>query len=101
MRLGRGQVIDAVRQREITNAQRRIWKGRPSPIAPRRPRDYQRVARWWALESRRGYASAAESMQYARNMMWAAELARVYGPGTWLQLQARQKAATIEPSGGR
>lgn len=88
-------MIDAVKQREITLAQRRIWKGRPSPRVLRHARDYQRMARWLALESRRGYASSAESMQYARNMMWAATFARIHGPGTWLQLQARQKVAEV------
>lgn len=51
--------------------------------------EYMRVARWWELEALRGYASSADSLRYAANMRWAAELAREFGPGSWSQLLRR------------
>lgn len=56
---------------------------------PRTPIEYLRVARWWELEALRGHPSRADSARYARNMRWAAELATLFGPGTWLELIAR------------
>lgn len=70
----------------ITDRQRALW---PLPLTARTRTDYLRYARWLHLEARRGYESAAATARYARNMRWAAELAREYGPGTWLELIAR------------
>lgn len=74
---------------EITMRQRLleclVFAGR----GPRTWGEYMRSARWWELEARRGYASSANSLRYARNMEWAAELAREFGPGTWLELLKR------------
>jgi len=65
-------------------------RGDESPPAfPRTRRDYRLVARWWEREAQRGYDSSASSARYARNMRWAAELAGLYGPGSWLELIAR------------
>lgn len=51
--------------------------------------EYMRVARWWELEGLRGYPSSGDSLRYAANMRWAAELTHEYGPGTWSQLLQR------------
>lgn len=71
---------------EITWRQRCI---RHRSAFPRKPRQYMAASRWLALEAKRGYPSSADSLRYAANMRWAAELARVHGPGTWLELIAR------------
>lgn len=85
------------------------------PTLPRTRGDYKRVARWWELEAMRGAShevepgewvrdgkrtfyrpgvtSAQKSAEYARNMRWAAEMALLYGAGTWLELKARREAA--------
>lgn len=68
---------------DITEAQRRLH---PLPLTPRTRTDYRRVARWWELEARRGHESAPASLQYARNMRWAAELTESHGHGTWSEL---------------
>lgn len=74
-------------QASLTAAQLRL---RPRVISnPRTEAEYRSRARWWDLEARRGYVSTADSARYARNMRWAAELARAHGPGTWLELIAR------------
>lgn len=73
-------------QAAITTLQLRLRR----PLTVNRTRrDYLLCARWLELEARRGYGSSADSWRYARNMRWAAELARIYGPGTWLELIAR------------
>ena len=73
---------------EITQRQR--WLPRHLMVAsPRTRLQYLCVARWWELEARRGYASSADSLRYAANLRWAAELARDHGPGTWSELIAR------------
>lgn len=74
------------REEAISAAQRRIP---PRPVTLRTPRDYRRTARWWELEAQRGYPSSSASARYGRNMRWAAELAGIYGPGTWLELMSR------------
>lgn len=85
------------------------------PTFPRTRGDYKRRARWWELEAMRGalhevepgewvrdgkrtfyrpgVTSAQKSAEYAQNMRWAAEMALLYGPGTWLELRARRAAA--------
>ncbi len=78
------------REQEITDRQMRIPR---TPVNLRTRADYRRAAFWWELEVLRGYKSSDKSAQYARNMRWAAELTTVYGPGTWLELSARRKAA--------
>ena len=75
-------------QRWIGTSRRGIARVRSA--VDRTPQDYRRTARWWELEALRGYECAEESRQYGRNMRWAAELAGIYGPGTWLELKARQ-----------
>lgn len=73
---------------EITQRQR--WLPRHLMVAvPRTRLQYLCVARWWELEARRGYASSADSLRYAANLRWAAELAVEHGPGTWSQLIER------------
>ncbi len=82
------------RQERITDLQRRL---RPLPVfVPRTRRDYLRTGRWWALEASRSYPSSSDSIRYARDMRWAAELAAVHGPGSWLELIARARAVTPE-----
>jgi hypothetical protein len=76
---------------EISDRQARIPR---RPVFPRSHADYRRAAFWWELEALRGHKSAEDSRRYARNMRWAAELTTVYGPGTWLELSARRKAAS-------
>ncbi len=74
---------------DIAEAQRRTF---PRAEPPRSRTDFRRVARWWALEAQRGYASSADSLRYAANMRWAAEMTETHGEGTWSELQARAKA---------
>lgn len=81
-------------QEAITHAQRRLYpraryRRRRIPIEPRSRRDYQRIARWWELEARRGYPSSGKSLEYAANMRWAAETAGLLGDGTWLELRSK------------
>lgn len=83
-------MTDATEQEAITEAQRRLP---PSKAVDRTRSDYRRTARWWELEARRGYASASDSLRYGANMRWAAELAGIYGDGTWLELSARAEAS--------
>jgi len=66
----------------------------PRPVTLRETWDYRRAARWWELEACRGYPSSADSAHYARNMRWAQEFAREFGPGTWLELVARSTTRT-------
>jgi hypothetical protein len=73
-------------EREIAGRQ---WRLGPYAIVPRAPLEYHRLALWWDLESCRGSACAEASRGYARNMRWAAELAGIFGPGTWLELLKR------------
>lgn len=89
--------IEPSEQAAITEKQRRL---RPMPIVPRTHAEYRRVARWWELEAQRGHASADASRRYARNMRWAAELAGLLGPGTWLELLERSGHPNPE-AGGR
>ena len=65
------------------------WRSRVTPVTRY---DYLRHARWWELEAQRGYESNARSVEYARNMRWAAELAGIHGPGTWSELLQRSRA---------
>jgi hypothetical protein len=71
---------------DIDAAQRRLS---PTALTPRTNAEYRRIARWWELEAMRGYPSAEDSLRYARNCRWAAELAGLFGPGTWLELLVR------------
>ena len=87
-------VVDSLRWRWCpTN--RRLWPLIKVRVAvawsgtPRTPREYRCVARWWELEAARGYESSPASQRDARNMRWAAELAGLFGPGTWAELLAR------------
>lgn len=68
---------------------------------PRTWGEYMRCARWWELEARRGYPSSADSLRYANNMRWAAELAREHGPGTWQELLRRSGAKNPEDQRGK
>jgi hypothetical protein len=77
----------------ITTMQLRL--GRQVPAVPRTQRDYRRVAQWWELEAMRGYPSFERSRDYANNMRWAAEVAWLTGPGTWLELKARSVAGNF------
>jgi hypothetical protein len=118
----RARVRDRVHQEQITRLQRAItllWR-RPHPPTAidlrsfRRlaegegsRRAYLRSARWWELEAARGHTTTlysadgcARSRRYARNMRWAAELARIYGPGTWLELITRAGVPNPEPGRG-
>lgn len=79
----------------LTEAQLRL----PFVASPRTRREYRIKARWWDLEARRGYPSSPDSLRYAANMRWAAELAGLHGPGTWLELI--QRAGTKNPEGKR
>lgn len=79
----------------ITDAQLRIARksrDRRAMATPRSRTDYRRVAYWLELEAQRGYESSEKTAEYARNMRWAAELAELYGPGTWLELIRRAGA---------
>lgn len=76
---------------EISLAQARL---RPLSTVPRTRNDYRKMSRWWELEARRGYTSSAKSLEYSNNMRWAAELAGLTGPGTWLELIQRSAGAT-------
>jgi hypothetical protein len=85
------------RQERISDLQRIL--GHRSVTCQTR-RDYLRQARWWALEASRdyGHRSSSSAECYARNMRWAAELAALHGPGTWLELIGR--AGVAEPEAG-
>ena len=63
-------------------------------VTPRTRQEFRACARWWEMEAVRSPTSKASSMEYARNMRWAAELAGIYGPGTWDQLKRRRGMAT-------
>lgn len=85
-----------VTQDEITARQmglKRVLNRRWRAVTLRTFDDYRRAAFWWELEALRGYASSAKSSKYAANMWRAAGLARLHGPGTWLELQAKQAEA--------
>src|SRR5574342_1146061 len=71
------------------------------PSEPRTRQQYRRCARWLELEAQRGYPSAEQSLRYARNMRWAAELAGLFGPGTWRELLKRSGHKNPEPAGAR
>lgn len=79
---------------DITAAQRRL----PFVVEPRTRAEYRVRARWWELEARRGYGSSKASLRYAQNMRWAAELAGLYGPGTWRELLQRSGHPNPEPA---
>lgn len=51
--------------------------------------DYLRTARWWRLESLRGYPSSRRSLLYARTQEWLSELAAEFGDGTPAELLRR------------
>lgn len=86
-------------QDSISAAQRRLRPGRLQlAFTTRTEIEYRRLARWWELEARRGYSSTPSSLRYARNMRWAAELARAHGPGTWPELIARAGVKNPEAS---
>lgn len=87
------------RQRRLTQQQLRLRCLRS--LTPRTRRDYLRRSRWWVLEASRGYPSAPESRRYALNMRWAAELAALHGPGTWLELIDLAGAPNPEAGGAR
>lgn len=89
------EALGVVSADPITEAQRRL--GRCSVINRTRA-EYRRCARWWELEAKRGYPSSADSLRYARNMRWAAELAGLHGPGTWLELIKRAGVKNPEAS---
>jgi hypothetical protein len=74
------------RQELISAMQRRL---RWLPVSPRTQRQYRRLALWWDLEAMRDCPSSDRSREYARNMRWAAEMAWLHGPGTWLELKAK------------
>ena len=90
-------VTEHRRQERITDAQLRLPR-RPPTLRTRR--DYLSAGRWWALEASRGYGSSSNSERYARNMCWAAELATLHGPGTWLELIARAGVGNPEARRG-
>jgi hypothetical protein len=71
---------------QITEAQRRLT---PRVACPRSGGEYRRVARWYELEALRGYASASDSARYGKSMRWAAELAGLFGPGSFEELLRR------------
>jgi len=81
--------VPAVKPKEeITAAQLAIG---PLPPTPRTRRDYRRLSRWWDLESRRGYASSADSARYAANMRWAADRVGLYGgSATWTEMNLQK-----------
>lgn len=81
----------------ITAAQLRLR----APTAANDHRGYRVRARWWELEARRGYPSSGESLRYARNLRWAAELAGLHGPGAWLDLIRRAGAENPEVRRGQ
>lgn len=70
------------RQRHLPEIDWREW------VTPTRWKSYMRHMCWWRLEAMRGAPSSAKSLEYARNMRWAAEHAREK-PGTWLEIVAR------------
>lgn len=80
--------VRADREGLLSEMQRRLGR---QPTVPRTQRDYRRVAQWWEIEAMRGYPSSERSREYANNMRWAAEVAWLSGPGTWLELKARQR----------
>lgn len=82
-----------VTDEEITAAQIRLS---PQAVTARTRLDYRKRARWWELEARRGYSSSSDSLRYAANMRWAAELAGIYGNETWLELSTKQAQATAD-----
>lgn len=91
--------IESPEHAAITAAQRHL---RWLPVEPRTRADYRKHARWLELEARRGYGSSGSSLRYAANMRWAAELAGLFGPGTWQELLARSGHPNPEaPKGGR
>jgi hypothetical protein len=49
---------------QITLLQQRFG---PTPKTPRTRLDFLRIARWWLLESKRGYPSSDRSRWYAEN----------------------------------
>jgi len=53
------------RSTRITALQQRLG---PLPVQPRTRLDYLRVARWWHLESLRGYQSSERSRSYATTL---------------------------------
>lgn len=61
--------------------------------------DYLRNARWWELEAQRGYSSAWRSRIYAQTLRWAAELSRLHGDGTFLELLERSGSKHPYPNG--
>lgn len=76
----------------ITERQRRLpavdWRER---VRPTQRRSYLRLMCWWRLEAMRaGHSpeSRERSLQYARNMRWAAEHAAIK-PGTWTEIASR------------
>lgn len=94
--------MNLVDHEAITRAQLRLYprswrKRRRISLTPRTRREFQRLARWWELEARRGYPSSKMSLEYAANMRWAAETAGLLGDGTWLELRARVSAQAGEP----
>lgn len=92
---------DPEREERITAGQRRIVAARDrllgwrEGVNPTTPRAYRFHAAWWRLESMRDYGvdDRTRSASYAANMLDAASLAMQFGPGTWLELQARAAAA--------
>jgi hypothetical protein len=84
------------RQQRITELQLALVPRRV--VTPRTRREYLRTGRWLALEASRGYPSSPASTRYAQNMRWAAELAALHGPGSWLELVGR--AGVRNPEGG-
>lgn len=83
-------VVSESEQMAITIAQLRTMRGR---VTPGDRATYRRLARWWELEARRGYSSSVDSLRYAANMRWAAEIAGQHGPGTWPELTAKAAGA--------
>lgn len=69
--------------REITAAQLHVSdnerkRGR-SLFMPGDARGYRAVARWLELEARRRYPSYRETLEYAQNQRWMAELVNLHG----------------------
>jgi hypothetical protein len=75
----------------IGEAQRRL---RLVTFPTHSPGWYARNARWWLLESKRGYPSAAASRDYYQGLRWAAELARGFGPLPWVELVSLARGRT-------
>lgn len=80
----------------VTEAQRRLGR---SPAVNRTRRDYRRAARWLELEAERGYASSWRSVVYAQTMRWCAELAGLFGDGTFQELLQRSGHPHPYPKG--